>query len=207
MSRKPAASKSSSKDKGSSRPPSTFHHTAVIADTTTISGIHTLHVGASTVIHPRTTILTHSAPVQIGSHCLISDLSTIGICTPTFSPKNKRASHAVNIGDHVIIEPGCVVEGCVGDGTVLEAGAKVGRGAVVGNWCRVPPLGIVGEGQCVQDGEVVLGGVLGSRKDGVSTVGRELRGVVGAMRGDCEASLLTKSGRTAKITGSSTDND
>ena len=106
----------------------------------------------------------------------------------------------MDIGDHVIIEPGCVVEGCIGDGTVLEAGAKVGRGAVVGKWCRVAPLGVVGEGECVGDGEIVLGGALGRRKDGVSMMGRDVRRVVGAMRGECEAGLLTKSGRTVRIT-------
>jgi dynactin 6 len=199
MSRRPAATKSSTKDK---QPPSTFDKTATIADTTSLSGVHMLNIGASTVIHPRTTILTHSAPVRIGAHCLISDLSTIGITTPTHNPQNKRHSHAVIIEDYVIIEPGCIVEGCVGEGSILEAGAKIKRGAVVGRFCRVPPLGVVEEGEVVEDDQVALGFPLGRRVEGITDKGRELRVLVGGMRGVCEAALLVKSGRVAKIEGS-----
>ncbi|KAH0544542.1 hypothetical protein FGG08_001314 [Glutinoglossum americanum] len=206
MSRKPAATKSSSKEKEPS-PPSTFHETTVLADTTNISGIHNVYVGANTVIHPRVNILTYSAPVRIGRHCLISDLSTIGICTPTFNPKNKRASHAVIIDSHVIIEPGCVVEGCVGEGTILEAGAKVGRGASVGSYCRVAARGVVAEGEFVGDGEVVLGGGLGKRTEAFTEFGRDLRFLIGVRRGECEMALLKKSGRTITIVDGLTDED
>jgi dynactin-6 len=204
MSRKPTVTKSSSKEK-EPRPPATFHQTTVLADTITMFGIHNLHVGAATVIHTRTNILTYSSPVHIGTNCLISDLCTIGICTPTFSPKNKRASHAVRIGNYVTIEPGCIVEGCVGTGSVLEAGAKVGRGAMVGNWCRISAHGVVGEGECVEEGEVVLGSGLGRRKEGINTVGREVRAMIGEKRRKCEAELLVKSGRVVNITDGETD--
>ncbi|KAI9770445.1 MAG: hypothetical protein M1840_003331 [Geoglossum simile] len=196
MSRRPAATKSSPKDK---QPPSTFDKTATIADTTSLSGVHMLNIGASTVIHPRTTILTHAAPVRIGAHCVISDVCTIGISSPTFRAQNKRHSHAVIIEDYVIIEPGCVVEGCVGEGSVLEAGAKVRRGAVVGRFCRVPPLAVVDEGDVVADELVALQSPLPRRLECITERGRELRVLVGSMRASCEAALLVKSGRVAKI--------
>ena len=38
----------------------------------------------------------------------------------------------VVLGEDVVLEPACWVQGNVGRGSCVEAGAKVGRGAVVG---------------------------------------------------------------------------
>ncbi|KAI9780765.1 MAG: hypothetical protein M1839_006553 [Geoglossum umbratile] len=196
MSRKPTNTKSSTKDK---LPPLTFDKTTTIADTASISGVHNLTIGANTVINPRVTITTHTAPVHIGAYCLISELSSIGISTPTHNPDNARHSQPVTIEDHVIIEPGCVIEGCIGEGAVLEAGARVKRGAVVGKYCRVPPRGVVEEGEVLATGIVVMELPLARRVESTTFGVKEVRRVMGVLRGQCEAALMAKSGRLAKL--------
>ena len=58
----------------------------------------------------------------------------------------------------MIIESGAVVEAArIGDYSIIEAGAKLGKGCVVGEGCKVCSLVTVPEGGEVGDGMVVWG--------------------------------------------------
>jgi len=64
----------------------------------------------------------------------------------------------VIIEDGVTLEVGAVVEAKrVGQGSVIEINAKVGKGATVGKHCKVGPLCIVAEYEDLPDYTVVYG--------------------------------------------------
>lgn len=62
------------------------------------------------------------------------------------------------IQNDVVIEVGAVVEAkTVGEGTVIEVQAKIGKGAVLGKHCKIGPQCEIVEGETVPDFTVVYG--------------------------------------------------
>ena len=62
---------------------------------------------------------------MIGKNCSISENAVVGVAGDEEGD--------VIIGDEVNIEAGAIVQAkSVGDGTMIEVGAKIGKGAVVG---------------------------------------------------------------------------
>jgi dynactin-6 len=112
------------------KPPTTLSPTLIIADTASLTGTHLIALGPNTAIHPRCKLNSTYASITIGSSCIISERSTIGLQRES---ENEVQSEGVVIEDGVVVEVGAVVEArCVGTGTVIEVGARVGRGSVVG---------------------------------------------------------------------------
>jgi dynactin-6 len=84
----------------------------------------------------------------------------------------------------VVVETHAVVEGQVGEGTLVEARAHVGPGAVVGRYCHIGVFCEVKAGEVVPDHTVVYGEGLrrvdGSGRDGAR--GRNVRSMVETLR-------------------------
>jgi dynactin-6 len=116
------------------KPPTSFSSNTVVSDTASLTGTKLISIRGDTIIHPRAKIISTIAPVSIGSYSIISERGTVGLQ----SVSNDQPEGVV-IEDYVIIEVGAVVEAKrVGEGSVIEINAKVGKGAVVGK-VRMPP--------------------------------------------------------------------
>ena len=114
------------------KPPTQLSSSLVIADQAALTGTHLITLGANTVIHPRTKLNSGHAPISVGSNCIISERSQIGLQSDP--PDDEE--HNVTIENGVVIEVGAVVEARrVGEGSVVEINAKIGKGAVIGKVC------------------------------------------------------------------------
>lgn len=106
-------------------------------------------------------------PVDIGDGCIINERASIGCCKPLVgeigSDSNIVASTSLAAG--VLIESGATIEaGSIGDFTIVETGAKTGRGAVVGKNCKICAQVQIGEGEVIEDSTVVFGSGWGERR-------------------------------------------
>lgn len=111
------------------KPPTSLSSTLVIADNASLTGTHLITLGSNTVVHPRTKLSSAFAPIKIGSGCIISERSSVGLQ----SEPAEDGREGVVIDNGVIVEVGAVVEAKrVGEGCVIEVNAKIGKGAVVG---------------------------------------------------------------------------
>ena len=64
----------------------------------------------------------------MGKACILSERSTVGLQAPS-----TNQPEGVIIEDYVVLEVGAVVEAKrVGEGSVIEINARVGKGAVIG---------------------------------------------------------------------------
>jgi dynactin-6 len=71
------------------------------------------------------------APINIGSNCIISERSAIGLQS---DPGGDR--EGVVIGNGVVVEVGAVVEAkSIGEGCHVEVNARIGKGAILGKVC------------------------------------------------------------------------
>jgi dynactin-6 len=111
------------------KPPVSFTPTMIIADNASLTGTHRITIGANTVVHPRAKLTSAHAPITIGDNCIISERSSTGF-------QSRAAEYEVEgavLGNGVVVEPGAVVEAKeVGEGCVIEANAKIGKGAILG---------------------------------------------------------------------------
>lgn len=113
------------------KPPISFAPAVSISDSASLVGTKLITVGSDTVIHPRAKLIASYGPVTVGKACILSERSAIGLQ----SPSNDQPEGAV-IEDYVIVEVGAIVEAKrVGEGSIIEINAKVGKGAVVGKVC------------------------------------------------------------------------
>ncbi|TVY19478.1 Dynactin subunit 6 [Lachnellula arida] len=109
----------------------------------------------NTAIHPRTKLISTFASITMGSNCIISERSIIGLQS---EPENDVEREGLVLEDSVVVETGAVVEArFVGTGTTIEVGARIGKGAVVGKHCKIGPLSEIGEGEEVPDFTVIFG--------------------------------------------------
>ncbi|KAK3724807.1 hypothetical protein LTR37_000855 [Vermiconidia calcicola] len=155
------------------KPRCKIHSTAIIADKAQITGSHIVEIGENVIIHPHARIKAEHGNVFIGRGCQIAEKAVVGAGEPTGS---SDAADMV-IGEGVSIETSAVVEAQkVGDYTTLEVKSSVGRGAVVGKWCKVAPMCEVREQEVLEDYTVVFGdGQKGRRVDGVLRDRKEVR--------------------------------
>lgn len=117
------------------KPPTSLAPSLVIADLASLTGTHLITLGAKSVVHPRTRLNSTYAPITVGSNCILSERSSIGLQDPLSTGQEQ----GVVIGDFVIIEAGAVVEAQrIGDGSLIEVNAKIGKGAILG---KVLPQG------------------------------------------------------------------
>ena len=78
--------------------------------------------------------------------------------TPPTSTQAENEPAGVSLAPGVLIESGATVEAAsIGAYTIIEAGAKVGKGAVIGEHCKVCAGVQLEEGAVVGNGMVVYG--------------------------------------------------
>jgi len=142
-----------------------IHFKATIADKAQLIGPGTIVIGEDTLLHPHAKIIAEHGDVTIGKGCIIAEKAVVGVAQS--GPHNH-----VSIGEGVSIESGAVIEGSgIGNYSTIEVNARVRRGAVIGQWCKIAPLCEVGEDEVLADFTVVYG--TGQRR--VNTVLREQR--------------------------------
>lgn len=114
----------------------TLDPTCVISDSAILFGLHPIAIGANTVIHPRSQINSTFAPINIGPDCIISERAHVGLQQEPESPSSD--SYSVTLQGRTTLEPAAHAEAAVvGEGSLLEAGCRVERGAELGkasNW-------------------------------------------------------------------------
>lgn len=131
------------------KPPLKLHSLAIIADRAQLTGTFPITIGENTVIHPHARLNASTAPITIGKNCSISEKALIATVD---------SSEECVIGDGVSVEGDAVVEGAsIGDWSVIEVGARIGRMAQVGRYCKVGALQTVLPGERVGDFTVVFG--------------------------------------------------
>ena len=111
------------------KPPVHFAPALVVADNAALTGTNLISIGLHTVVHPRSKLNSTYGPITIGNNCIISERSQIGIQS---APSGSN-TEGVFIENGVVIETGAVVEARkIGEGSVVEVNARIGRGAIVG---------------------------------------------------------------------------
>jgi dynactin-6 len=111
------------------KPPTSLASSLIIAEQASFTGIYLITMGSNTVVHPRARFNSAHAPITVGSNCVICERSSIGFQSETAESDRQ----GVVIGNGVVVEVGAVVEAkTVGEGTVIEVQAKIGKGAVLG---------------------------------------------------------------------------
>ncbi|CAK1364697.1 hypothetical protein CB0940_08354 [Cercospora beticola] len=131
------------------RPPCKIHPSAVVSEKAQITGTHTVELCEDSVLHPHSKIKAERGIVYIGKRTIICGATTVGVL---------EGEGNVIVGDEVTIEAGAVVEAkSVGDGTVIEAKAKIGRGAVIGKHCKITPLSEISADEQLPDYTIVYG--------------------------------------------------
>ncbi|KAI9806614.1 MAG: hypothetical protein M1825_006071 [Sarcosagium campestre] len=137
------------------RPPTTIARNAIIADAASMVGTHRITIGESTVLHPRSKLLSHHSTVTLGASCIICERSIVGLSSPGADGDDEAA---VVLKDCVTVDVGAVVEASsIGEGTFIEVNAKIGRGAVIGKHCKISPLCEVAAGEVIPDYTVIYG--------------------------------------------------
>lgn len=108
------------------KPPCQIHSLAVISDKAQLTGSYPVEIGENTILHPYAKIVSEAGPVFIGKNCVIGSNAVVGIA-------KQNGEGAVILGDGVNVESNALVEAkTIGDGSVVEVSAKLGRGAVIG---------------------------------------------------------------------------
>ncbi|CZR57123.1 uncharacterized protein PAC_07012 [Phialocephala subalpina] len=137
------------------KPPTSLSSSIVIAEHASLTGTKLIMIGSNTVIHPRAKLNSAYAPITIGSTCIISERSQIGILK---EPEDEEEAEPVVIENGVVVEVGAIVEARrVGEGSVIEVNARIGKGAVLGKHCKIGPLCEVAEGEVLPDFTVIFG--------------------------------------------------
>lgn len=123
--------------------PTSVHSTALIAGHAVLTGTNLITVGPRAVVHPYARINSTNGPIILGEASVIWEGAVIGApsgdksSVPSDSTKKETdAGQGVDLGRYVVVECGAVVEAAsIGEGTLIEADAKIGKGAVVGKVC------------------------------------------------------------------------
>lgn len=73
----------------------------------------------------------------VGEGCVVFEKAVVGVgLRDSFAARGESRADGVVLGRNVVVETGAVVEAAeVGEGTVVEAGARLGAGVVVGKVC------------------------------------------------------------------------
>lgn len=164
------------------KPQCKIHSLATVADKAQITGSKVVEIGENAFIHPHARIKAEHGNVIIGKGSIISEKAVVGV-----AEGSEEAD--VVVGEFVSIESGALVEARkIGDHTTIEVNAKIGRGAVVGKWCKIAPLCEVREKEVLEDYTVVFGNGQ-KRTDVVLKEGKDVRDMKARGR-DKEVELL-----------------
>ena len=178
MTSRPAAPKhQSSTSTPVAKPQCKIHPTAVVADKAQITGSYVVEIGENSIIHPHAKIKAEYGNVVIGKGCVIAEKAVAGVAEKGQEDGNGKDGVDVVLGEGVSVETSAVVEARkVGDWTDVGVGARIGRDAVVGKWCKIAPKCEVRAREVLEDFTVVFGeGNKGRRVDGVLKERKEVR--------------------------------
>ena len=139
-------------------PPVQYSTTTLVSASAIITGNHPISLGPNVIIQIRARINSAYGPINISENCIINERATIGMLSPPASTQAEDDPAGVSLAPGVVIESGAIVEAAsIGAYTIIEAGAKVGKGVVLGEHCKVCAMVEVKEGAVVGNGTVVYG--------------------------------------------------
>ena len=139
----------------------------LVSASASLAGIHHISLGEKAILQPRSRVLSTVGPVDIGEGCIVAERACIGISTDAPNLRNDQQvpEREFKLGRGVVIASGAVIEAAsIGAFTIVEAGAKVGKGAIVGERCRICAKVEVGQGAVVEDRTVVYGNAFGESR-------------------------------------------
>ncbi|MCJ1443686.1 MAG: hypothetical protein MMC23_004186 [Stictis urceolatum] len=141
------------------KPPTTLAASAVVADNAVLTGSYRIILGSDVVIHPRAKLISAHCPIAVRAGCVISERAHVGLQEALQGDsEDEGEGYGIELGHNVVLEPAAIVEArTVGEGTVFEAGCKVGPGAVIGKFCRITPLCTVRPNEELPDFTIVYG--------------------------------------------------
>lgn len=139
-------------------PPVQYTKTTLVSGSAIITGAHPISLGPNVILQIRARINSAYGPINISENCIVNERATIGVLSPPASTQAEDEPAGVSLASGVVIESGATVEAAsIGAYTIIEAGAKVGKGAIIGEHCKVCAMVQVGEGAVVENGMVVYG--------------------------------------------------
>lgn len=156
-----AASRQSTSSKRAStiapKPPLELRPSTIVAGNTQLVGIHPVTIGARSVVSPHARINSTYCAIEIGSGCILSEKCRIGLSDLSQDSENTPLPEAITIGDNVRIETNAVVEAAsIGNFTIVDPGAQLGAGAVIGSYCHITAYCIVPSGAEIPDYTVLM---------------------------------------------------
>jgi dynactin 6 len=122
--------------------PVNFSSSITIADTSILTGGHTINISSESVVHPRARLDSANGRVTIGRRCIIHERTHIGAAGTDHTP----GAFGVQLDDYVTVEVSAVIESgetSISEGTVIGIGSRIGKGAKIGKVC--PYLRIRGQ--------------------------------------------------------------
>jgi dynactin-6 len=160
------------------KPPTSISSSCVIAETATLLGIDPITISANAIIHPRAQLNSTYGPVTIGDGCIVWERASLGLLSEV-EDEEGIISEGVELGKNVTVEAQATIEAqSIGEGTVIEYAARIGKGSVLGKvrclpktsglvdrtdihdgtqYCKITPLSTVAPGEILSDYTVVYG--------------------------------------------------
>ena len=139
-------------------PPVQYSSTTLVSASAILTGSQPISLGPNVILQIRARINSAYGPINISENCIINERATIGMLSPPASTQAEDDPAGVSLAPGVVIESGATVEAAsIGAYTIIEAGAKLGRGAVIGEDCKVCAGVQLREGAVVGNGMVVYG--------------------------------------------------
>lgn len=119
-------------------PPLSLHPRSLPAENALIVGTQPVSLAANAVVHPYARLDSSVAPISIGESAVVWEKAVVGVLaedgeTGLVDGAEGQEDKGVVIGRYVTIGSGAVVAAAsVGDGSVIDTGARVGRECVLG---------------------------------------------------------------------------
>ncbi|KAL9104177.1 MAG: hypothetical protein Q9163_000829 [Psora crenata] len=140
-------------------PPTSIASTSLVHPAASLTGTYTISIGPKAIIQLRSRLDSTYAPIAVGPGSIISERASIGYLSPSHAPPFATSKpETLEIGEDVIVESSAIVEAAsIGARTIIEVGAKVGKGTIIGANCKVCAMVEIAEGEVVGDNTVVWG--------------------------------------------------
>ncbi|KAF2200313.1 trimeric LpxA-like protein, partial [Delitschia confertaspora ATCC 74209] len=152
----------------------------IIAQHAAVTGNYPITIGPNVVLHPHAKVSSVWAPVVLGDGVVLYERAFVGVVTGGNGSGDERREGAW-LGRNVVVETGAIVEAReVGEGTVVEAGGRVGSGVVVGKFCTITASAVVPPDSKIPDFTVVYSG-FERRIDGITKMRPDIQSAKRAM--------------------------
>ncbi|KAF2233937.1 hypothetical protein EV356DRAFT_502863 [Viridothelium virens] len=136
-----------------SKPPTTIHPSAIVAEKAVLTGLYHISIGANSVIHPFARIVSEAGPITIGENVIVNERAVVGGARSSDGMERTGDGNVeVHIGNSVTVESSAVVEAnMIGEGSIIDIEARVGTGARIGKYCKLSPKASVGANETMED--------------------------------------------------------